>query len=246
MKTLKSQVRLNDVDLTVCGADKSACMLFAVAGPCLVTIPLYDVTEVYRKPGTVAFVEEVILRQEVIEMLSGKGISVRHGIYTSEDTVNEMHIGGPLTNDRAWTLFLNHFSSFKYRLHEQTVAVLPEKIKKTRADIIDVVGNESEEGFVVGGPIGKFIRFDNVRNDCAIIAKLVPSDFSSGVKKTAYFMFGSRLRGTEAAVRYFLQAVDYLNERFGDGHFFVSMDVNNEDATIDLSKDFVDLTDVVF
>lgn len=244
-----AQVSFDKAGQVAYGCEKSTHPLFATRHNCLVTIPLYSTREIYDKLGTVAFAEEVVLRQRVIEMLRTNGVTAHDSLSVSDNCVNEVHIGGPLTNDRAWTLFLNHFPSFKYQLHEKTVDVLPERIRDSRADIIRKIDNGSQEGFIVGDSIDsthRFVRFDNTRNDCAIIAKLVPSDFMSEVKKTVYFMFGSRLRGAEAAVDYFLQSSEYLNKRFEGGHFLVSLNVNNEDATVDLSKDFTDLTDIVF
>ncbi len=242
-----NQVTLgDDKELAYESPQREVVPLFDSKDNCLVTIPLYEITEIYHKAGTVAFAEEVALRQEVIEELRREGVPVFNSISADRAAVNEVHIGGPLTNDRAHTLFLNHFCNFRYRLNSQTFDALPEKIKSTRADSIDVVDDASKEGYIVGPAPGKLIRFDNVRNDCAILAKLVPSDFAPSVNKTVYFMFGSRLRGTEAAVRYFLEHREYLNTRFGGGHFLVAMDVNNDDATIDFSKAPVDLTDDVF
>lgn len=82
--------------------------------------------------------------------------------------------------------------------------------------------------------------------DYAFFIKMVDSDFKNEDNKTVHIIFGASDRATYIASQYFLTHCKKIYEKFKGNHYFIAVEVNLVDNSINHSRGIIDLTEDMF
>lgn len=208
---------------------------------CGITIPIFK-KNIYGKRRNVALIEEIELRQKVMQEMIRLKIHVDDNPEANTPTENEIHIGGPVANIRTNTYIKNYFPKFKIGVNDEHLRRYQrENLKEIYQQIL--ITGCTTEGIYYGEELEHIVEYERFEKDCAVLVKLTKEDLKSD--RTVHLLFGCGQVGTSNAVNYFLHNHKKLYKEYRGGHYFVIFPVNHKDKSL-VESGKMDLTDCMF
>ena len=207
---------------------------------CFISLPYYE-RILFGRKQTLVIQEEAKLQQKIMDLLNM--VKITPVPFSGKGTLNcdEIHIGGPIANIQSSTYINNYFPKLKWNVLPKHREKYNENDIRRCYDSVLAVATD-KEGFSFGN--GNFFEYEKNNRDCAIIIKLTPKDLN--MNKTVHLLFGGGFDGTDQAVNFFVCNYPWIFKKFGSNHYFIVIQVNKKDKTINLAQGFTDLTEKAF
>lgn len=153
---------------------------------------------------------------------------------------NEVNIGGFMVNKKVNAYFSKHFLGFRYI----TDIEYKDKYEEYPIDTSFIEYSNKNFGFWIKDK--KFLEVEYGFKDYAFLIKMVEADFKNENNKTVHILFGASDKATYIASQYFLTHCKKIFEKFKEKHYFIAVEVNLVDDSINSSRGIIDLTEEMF
>ncbi len=153
---------------------------------------------------------------------------------------NEINIGGFMVNKKVNSYFSKYFSGFRYI----TDVKYKDKYEHYPIDTGFVEYSSEIFGFCINDEM--FLEVKYGFTDYAFLIKMVEADFKDDNSRTVHILFGAGDKATYIASEYLRTHYKQIFYKFGKGHYFLAIEVNLIDESINHSKGIIDLTDEMF